>query len=137
MEKHARLRMVLNLCLMMGVGSFGCGTATAPAPSALPGTLVEQTATVPGGGGGANVAFHGESGWRIRITLTATTKNMTPYGFLESQAGSGQYQPPQETENHGQNSVELTLAQTGDYTLTVFDGMNQGGTVAVKVERLS
>jgi hypothetical protein len=99
--------------------------------------LVQQAVTVAGGGGGANVTFSGNNGWSIRITLTASKRTTVPYGFLECQSGTGVYQPPQETASNGQNSVVLTLTQTGTYTLTVFDGANQGGTVSVKVERLA
>jgi hypothetical protein len=122
---------------MVGTGLLGCGKGGPPGPAAAPTVLVQQTVTVAGGGGGATVTFAGTSGWSIRITLAAANNTSVPYGFLECRAGTGVYQPPQETASNGHNSVTLTLTQTGTHTLTVFDATNHGGAVAVKVERLS
>ena len=138
MEKQARLAVVLGVCVMVAAGLLGCGgTSTSPEKPTFPAVLAEKTLTVAGGGGGANVTFAGSSGWNIRITLTAAPNTMMPYGFLECQSGTGTYRPPEESAKNGQNSDVVTLAQTGTYTLTVFDGENKGGTVSVKVERLS
>ena len=138
MDKQARLIVVLSVCVMVAMGLLGCGGKnTSPAKPSFPVLLVEKTVTVAGGGGGANVTFDGSSGWSIRITLTATQSTMMPYGYLECQVGTGTYRPPEESAKNGQNSDVVTLAQTGTYTLTIFDGENKGGTVSVKVERLS
>ena len=137
MQKQARVLTALGLGIMVGLGLLGCGHNSSPARPTFPVVLVQQAVTVAGGGGGANVTFSGNNGWSIRITLTASKRTTVPYGFLECQSGTGVYQPPQETASNGQNSVVLTLTQTGTYTLTVFDGANQGGTVSVKVERLA
>jgi len=138
MNKQARSLLVLNLCMTVGIALCGCGGKNkAPATPAFPLVLAERTVAVAGGGGGANVAFSGNKGWSIRITLTATDSATVPYGFLESEPGTGVYQPPQDTARNGHNSVVLTLSQTGAYTLTVFDATNRGGTVSAKVERLS
>ena len=138
MRRQARLLMVLALEAMVGLGLFGCGNQSrTPAKTAFPVVLVERTVTVAAGGGGANVTFSGNSGWSIRIALKAGKITAVPYGFLECQGGTGAYQPPQQTASNGQNSVVVTPTQSGTFTLTLFDGENQGGTVTVKVERLS
>ena len=132
----SRLLMIFGLWAMVVAGLCGCGDDNSDGTLALPAVLVQQTVTVPGGGKGANVTFSGRNGRRIRIMLTATKSTMTPYGFVECQPGTGTYQPPQESAANGQNSAVMTLIQTGTYTLTVFDGANEGGAVSVKVERL-
>ena len=131
-----RLLMIFSLWAMVAAGLGGCGEDNSRGALALPEVLVQQTVTVARGGGGANVTFTGRKGCRIRIMLTATKSTMTPYGFVECQPGTGMYQPPQESAANGQNSAVVTLTQTGTYTLTVFDGANEGGAVSVKVERL-
>lgn len=122
---------LLGLLGMLMIFSFGCkdedgGTTI----------LVDRNVTVPGSGGGVEVIFTAANGDRIRITLTATDTSMEPYGHLQYPDGSSGYYPPINTAANGQNSVELSLNQTGGYILTVFDGSNQGGQVQVKIERL-
>lgn len=96
-------------------------------------SLVSSTVTVGSGGGGAEVKFTAKRGQRIRIHLKALETGMEPYGYLESASG-GEYHPANDTGRNGENSWEGKVADTGSYTLTVFDGTNRGGPVAVTVE---
>ncbi len=95
--------------------------------------LLDQTATIPGGGGSAEVSFKASNGQRIQILLSASNTAVQPYASLQSPDGTSVYNPPINTAANGTNQVELALNQTGQYTLTLFDGSNQGGTVSVKV----
>jgi len=107
------------------------GNGAGPAPSGS--ALVDQAVTVPGGGGNAEVSFNGTNGQRIQIDLTASNADMQPYGSLQYPDGTSVYNPPINTAANGANKAEITLNQSGGYTLTVFDGSNQGGTVSVKI----
>jgi hypothetical protein len=105
-----------------------------PAPSEQ--ILLDQTVTIPGGGGGADVSFKASSGQRVRILLTASNAGVEPYGSLQYPDGTSVYNPPINTAVNGANQVEIPINQTGQYTLTLFDGSNQGGPVAVKITAL-
>jgi len=98
--------------------------------------LIDQTVTVPGGGGGVDVTFSGSSGMGIHITLICTNVSLQPYGYLQAPNGSGAYIPPLETASGGQNSADTTLDQNGTYTLTIFEGENIGGAVHVTIEEI-
>ncbi len=102
-----------------------------PAPSGT--VLVDQTVTLPGGGGSADVSFTASSGQRIQITLTASNASMQPYGNLQYPEGTSQYTPSINTSANGTNKTETSLDQSGQFGLTLFDGSNQGGSVSVKV----
>lgn len=95
--------------------------------------LIDQTVTIPGGGGSAEVSFSTSGDQRIQIVLTASNPAMQPYGNLQYPDGTSQYNPPLNTAANGVNQVEVMLNQTGQYVLTVFDGSNQGGPVSVKI----
>ena len=95
--------------------------------------LVNQTVTVPGGGGNAEVSFTASNGGRIQIVLTASNAGMQPYGNLQYPDGTSRYSPPIDTAANGANQAEIPLNQSGQFTLTVFDGSNQGGSVFVKI----
>ena len=58
---------------------------------------------------------------------------MQPYGNLQYPDGTSQYSPPINTAANGANKIETLLNQSGQFSLTVFDSSNQGGTVSVKV----
>jgi hypothetical protein len=98
-------------------------------------TLVDADVTVPAGGGASTVFFRGEAGKTIRITLTgpATT---APYGFLEPPGGDASYTPPNNGSS-GTNEADVTLLVTGEFSLTIFDGNNNGGVVHVLVRTLT
>jgi len=97
--------------------------------------LVNQIVTVGAGGGFGAVSFNASKGERIRISLTASSTSMEPYGFLGLVEGeSGSYIPSLDTAHDGVNTADVTLNETGTYGLTVFDGSNQGGTVSVRIE---
>ena len=98
--------------------------------------LMNQVVSVGGGGGFAQVQFNATSGQRIRITLTGTPSTMEPYGGLEIPGGTNASVPPNGTAVSGRNVAEVTLSQTGEYRLDVFDGTNAGGTVTVLIELL-
>lgn len=102
-----------------------------PVPSQQP--LLDQTATIPAGGGSAEVGFQASSGQRIQILLSAANPSVQPYGSLQSPDGTSVYNPPINTAANGVNQVEIAIDQTGQYTLTLFDGSNQGGEVSVKI----
>ncbi len=108
--------------------------AQGPAPSE--GILIDQMATIPGNGGNAEVSFNASGGQRIRILLSASSTSVQPYASLQYPDGTSMYNPPINTAANGVNQVEIPLNQTGQYTLTLFDGSNQGGTVSVKVVTL-
>ena len=134
MRKQLCLLISFSLCIVLVMVFSGCAGDDDNGSPTSPGTvLVERDVTVPGGGGTADVTFSGSSGQNIRITLTASP-NVEPYGYLTYPDGEGEYYPELQTAQNGANSVELTLNQTGTYTLGIMDGTNQGGTVHVKVE---
>ncbi len=102
-----------------------------PAPSE--GTLIDKTVTVSGNGGSAEVSFNASSGQKIQILLSTSNSSMQPYGYLQYPDGTSMYNPPINTAKNGTNQAEVVLNQAGQYTLTLFDGSNQGGTVSVKI----
>ena len=105
--------------------------AQGPAPSNP--VLLDQTATIPGGGGSVEVSFKASSGQRIQVSLSASNSAMQPYASLQYPDGTSTYNPPINTAANGANQAEIAINQTGQYTLTLFDSSNQGGSVSVKV----
>jgi len=143
MKKEVCFLILLSFCVVLVLGLFGCGGGGSSSPT-FPMVLVDTSGPVGSQGGAFEVRFSANNGWQIRITLrdssvspNASTIPMEPYGYITNPDGTGDYYLPNGAAQNGQNSAELTLTQTGTYTLTVFDGTNQGGTVSVKIERLS
>jgi hypothetical protein len=98
--------------------------------------IADQSVTIASGGGGADISFSGRAGQRILIVMQSQDLSTQPYGYLGSPNGDGVYAPENDRASRGENSSELTLSQDGDYSLTVFDGSNQGGVVRVRIELL-
>jgi len=121
----------LALCLLLAAITLSCGLGASGAK-----ILVEKEVEVPGGGNTAEVVFNGEEGQRVLISLEARSSPVEPYGYLTYPDGSGDYIPSIDTIKEGKNSAKITLSQSGDYTLAVMDGSNQGGAVRIKVEVL-
>jgi hypothetical protein len=113
-----------------------CGALAACFLAPLPRELVRETVTVGPGGGSADVTFRACRGWTVRIDLVATDATMEPYGFLECPESEGVYQPPNEGATAGGNGADVSIDHSCTYTLTVFDGTNQGGTVEVIIQRI-
>ena len=132
MKRKTVVFMFLSLCLVVVMGFFGCG---GDGDNSSPTVLVDENVTVGSEGSSANVSFSCSSGQKIRITLTASS-SMDPYGYMGFPDGTGAYIPQSGMSKNGVNSSDATLKQTGTYTLSVFDGTNQGGKVHVKVEVL-
>ncbi len=102
-----------------------------PAPSNP--ILIDQMVTIPGSGGSAEVSFKASNGQRIQILLSGSNSAMQPYGSLQYPDGTSTYTPPINTAANGTNRTEIVINQTGQYTLTLFDSSNQGGSVSVKI----
>jgi len=127
--------LMLGLTLMAAPLIMGNGCApTTDSGGALP---VNRTVTVTAGGGGTLVSFNGTAGQTIRVTLTGTPATMEPYGYLESPDGTAEYTPANGAASGGVNSSTVALTRSGEYTLTVFDASNLGGSVAVRIEVVS
>jgi hypothetical protein len=109
---------------------LGCDRQTTPSP---PRILVVKSVTVPPGGGAGGVVFDAFRGQTVRITMTSPA-TVEPYGFLERPDGTSEYFPRNESAKPGFNGGEMVLSVQGSHQLTVFDGSNRGGEVAVKIE---
>lgn len=120
--------------LMFGVPGCGGGDNGTTTPTAGGLTLIyDASVSVASGGGAATIFFQGQSGKRVRITLTSAAA-MLPYGFIEPPGGNADYTPPLETAAPGSNTAEITLTGTsGQVSFTVFDGNNVGGSVRVQI----
>jgi len=121
----------LIMCVVILFISLSCSMGASG-----PKILLEKEVTVPGGGNTAEVVFSAEEGQRIRISLVAMDQPVEPYGYLTFPDGSGDYIPHIDNIQGGKNSAELTIKQSGAFTLAIMDGSNQGGRVKVKVEVL-
>ena len=88
---------------------------------------------IPPGGGNAELSFTASNSQRLQIVLTASNPGMQPYGNLQYPDGTSQYNPAINTAANGANQTEVSVNQSGQFSLTVFDGSNQGGSVSVKV----
>lgn len=102
-----------------------------PAPSQS--VQIDQKVNVPGGGGSAEIAFDISNGQWVHIQLTADNPSTQPYGSLQHPDGISQDFPPLQTAANGANQGDILLTDNGHYTLTLFDGSNQGGSVSVKI----
>lgn len=58
---------------------------------------------------------------------------MQPYGSLQHPDGTSQDLPSLATVANGMNQIDILLTDNGRYTLTLFDGSNQGGPVSVMI----
>lgn len=94
---------------------------------------IDQMVNIPGGGGSVEITFEISSGQWVHIQLTAGNPGMQPYGSLQYPDGTSQYCPQLETVANGMNQIDILLTNNGRYTLTFFDGSNQGGPVSVKI----
>jgi hypothetical protein len=143
------MRSVVGIIAALGVCVTGalaaCSKGTDPV-SADPSILVEKDVNVGSNGGAAYVTFTGTSGVVIRITLTATsssllsianTTGMQPYGALESPSGASEYTPHLINVQSGHNTSDVSLTESGRYTFTIFDGSGAGGTIHVKIQKIS
>ena len=129
--KAKYISIPLLFFLILVATALSCKSTT-PTPE----ILVEKQFEVPPGGNTAEVVFNAKEGQRIRISLQAKGDTVEPYGYLTFPDGNGDYFPKLENQQDGKNTAELTLPQTGAYTLAIMDGSNQGGLVEVKVEVL-
>ncbi|MCX6558711.1 MAG: PKD domain-containing protein [Candidatus Aminicenantes bacterium] len=107
------------------------GTETANCAQSIK-VFIERSVFVGPGGGAADVVFKTVQSGRIRISLNGAATLM-PYGYLQG-PGYSDYFPPMGTSNNGVNIGELNLTQAGNFTLTVFDGNNDGGNINVRIE---
>ncbi len=132
MKKHNLIFIIVTMSVLI---SIACNVLSASPRAQEPASpvLLDRTATIPGGGGSAEVAFKASSGQRIQILLSASNAAVQPYASLQYPDGTSIYNPSINTAANGVNQVEIPLNQTGQYTLTLFDGSNQGGSVSVKV----
>lgn len=129
-----KFSVIFVAVIAIALFAAACGPSTpAGAPSSV---LVDKTVNVGPGGGAAEVSFNATSGQRIQIVLTAANPGMQPYANLQSPDGSAVYNPQINTAANGSNQAEFVANQTGQYSLTIFDGSNQGGNVSVKVVAL-
>ncbi len=131
-------RLIFTFVLALALITIACNVLSASPRAQEPASpvLLDRTATISGGGGSAEVSFKASSGGRIQILLSASNTAVQPYASLQYPDGTSVYNPPINTAVNGVNQVEIPLNQTGQYTLTLFDGSNQGGTVSVKVVAL-
>ncbi len=129
-----KLILILTLATALALFTAACGP-TAPAGGPSEGILVDKTVAVGSGGGAAEVTFNATNGQRIQILLSAAA-NMQPYANLQFPDGTAVYNPPLNTAVNGLNQAEFVANQSGPYSLTVFDGSNQGGQVSVKITAL-
>lgn len=127
------LAVVAVLLLVVPLLPAGCGGGGGDEATAV--VLLDTAVSVAADGGYATVFFQGTSGQRVKVTLTGPA-NTEPYGYLEPPGGTASYTPPNAGQS-GTNEAEVTLAETGQFSLTVFDGANLGGTITVTVTVLS
>ncbi len=122
------LVLVAVLFLAVPLLPAGCGGGGGDTAEVV---LLDTSVSVAADGGSATVYFQGASGQTIKITLTGPSET-EPYGYLETPGGTGSYTPPNAGQS-GTNEAEITLTETGQFSLTVFDGTNRGGTITVTV----
>ena len=127
----------LAVFLLVSVtGMIGCSSSDDNSGGGVPGAvLLNENVAVAGGGGSATVFFQGEAGRTIRITLSGPSAT-APYGFLEPPGGEATYTPPN-NGRAGTNEADVNLTVTGQFSLTIFDGNNAGGTIRVQVRVLT
>lgn len=93
-----------------------------------------KTMNIPHGGGSVELMFAGIAGQQILITLTGRIDGMVPYAQLIAPNGGSTTVPEARTSQNGVNSGQATLAQTGAYSLVVYDNARVGGGVTIRVE---
>ena len=96
--------------------------------------ILDTTVTVGANGGYGTVFFQASAGQTIRIALTGPS-GTEPYGYLEPPSGNGTYTPPNSGQA-GSNQADILLTESGQFSLTIFDGANRGGTITVVVSRI-
>ncbi len=131
-SKRPGKKMFLSFCLLLSSLSLaffgGCqGGTTNP-------LVADETVQVGAEGGFGTITFEAVANNEYKITLTGTPATMEPYGSLAAPNGAAADVPGNGGSTNGVNSEKVILTQTGQYTLTVFDGSNQGGSAAVKIE---
>lgn len=94
---------------------------------------IDKTVTIPGNGGSAEITFDISNGQWTHIVLSAGSPGMQPYGSMQYPDGISVDCPPITTTANGTNQADILLTDPGRYTLTLFDGSNQGGPVSVKI----
>ncbi len=130
-----KINIIVATAIAVSLIAAACGPSTSAGGSSEQ-VLVDKTVSVGAGGGAAEVSFNASSGQRIQIVLSAANTSMQPYGNLQYPDGTGMYNPPLNTAANGTNQAEFVANQTGQYSVTIFDGSNQGGTVSVKIVAL-
>ncbi len=127
---------------LLALGAFGLLLSSCvTAPRELPpvrGTRViaDERVMVGSAGGYATIPFDAQANQKVLILMLSEAATMEPYGYLETPDGEGAYTPENGRAVNGQNSSEVTIGSSGRYTLTVFDGANEGGRVHVRIELL-
>ena len=132
MKKHILIFSIITMVAFITIACNVLSASPRTQESSNP-VLLDQTATIPGGGGSAEVSFKASSGQRVQISLSASNSAMQPYASLQYPDGTSTYNPPISTAVNGANQAEIAINQTGQYTLTLFDSSNQGGSVSVQV----
>lgn len=94
---------------------------------------IERTVNIPGAGGSVEITFDISNGQWTHITLSGGNPGMQPYGSMQYPNGISVDCPPITTTANGTNQTDILLTDPGRYTLTLFDGSNQGGPVSVKI----
>ena len=130
-----KISLILATFFVLALITAAC-TPAAPSTAPAEQVLLDKTVNVGAGGGAAEVSFNASSGQSIHITLTAANSGMQPYGNLQYPDGTAMDNPPLNTAVNGSNQAEFVANQTGQYSLTLFDGSNQGGQVSVKIVAL-
>jgi hypothetical protein len=102
----------------------------------LPSNIVvkDNLMNIAQGGGSVQVMFSGITGQTIKITLTGRNTGMVPYAQLVAPNGGSSTVPAASPASNGVNTGQATLAQTGGYTLIVYDSAQVGGGVTIRVE---
>ena len=102
----------------------------------LPSNVVvkDNLMNIAQGGGSVQVMFSGLAGQTIKITLTGRVTGMVPYAQLIAPNGGSTTVPAASSASKGINTGQATLAQTGGYTLIVYDNTQVGGGVTIRVE---
>lgn len=96
--------------------------------------LKDNTMNIAQGGGSVEVLFFGIAGQQITITLTGRNAGMVPYAELISPGGGSTIVPEAGTAENSVNTGDATLAETGGYSLIVYDDAGLGGAVTIRVE---
>lgn len=96
--------------------------------------IKDNTLNIAQGGGSVQILFSGIAGQQITITLTGRNAGMVPYAELISPGGGSTIVPEAGTAENSVNTGDATLAETGGYSLIVYDDAGLGGAVTIRVE---